>query len=45
MKVLRLRSGPRVGEILNTLFDEVVNKKLENEKKALIKRLREIKLS
>lgn len=45
MKVFRLRSGPRVGEILNTLFDEVVNKKLENEKKALIKRLKEIKLS
>lgn len=45
MKLLRLRPGPKVGEILNTLFDEVVNKKLENEKKALIKRLKEIKSS
>ncbi|MEK7113025.1 MAG: HD domain-containing protein, partial [Patescibacteria group bacterium] len=40
MKVLRLRPGPKVGEVLNTLFEEVVEKKLENEKKTLLKRLK-----
>jgi len=42
MKVLRLRSGPRVGEILNKLFEEVVEKKIDNERKTLLKRLEEI---
>lgn len=41
MKVLRLRSGPKVGEVLNTLFDEVVEKKMDNEKKALLARLKQ----
>ena len=41
MKVLRLRSGPKVGEILEKLFDEVVKKKIPNEKNILIKRLKE----
>jgi len=45
MKVLRLRSGPMVGEILNILFEEVVEKKLENEKRALLSRLKELKTS
>ncbi|MBI2066152.1 hypothetical protein HYT60_01455 [Candidatus Woesebacteria bacterium] len=45
MKVLRLRSGPKVGEILNALFEEVVEKKLENEKKPLVSRLKEFKTS
>ena len=45
MKVLRLRSGPMVGGILNILFEEVVEKKLENEKRALLSRLKELKTS
>ncbi|MBI4153501.1 hypothetical protein HY503_00665 [Candidatus Woesebacteria bacterium] len=45
MKVLRLSPGPKVGEILNVLFEEVVEKKLENEKKALLKRLKELRPS
>jgi tRNA nucleotidyltransferase (CCA-adding enzyme) len=40
MKVLRLRSGPAIGKILNDLFDKVVEKKIENEKAALLKALR-----
>lgn len=40
MKALRLRSGPRVGEILNKLFEEVVEKKLENKKEILLKRIK-----
>jgi len=45
MKELNLKPGPKVGEILNTLFEEVVEKKLENEKKALLSRLKEFKTS
>ncbi|MFV1917231.1 MAG: CCA tRNA nucleotidyltransferase [Patescibacteria group bacterium] len=43
MKVLRLRSGPKVGEVLEKLYEEVVEKKTDNTKKALMKRLKEIK--
>ncbi|MEK7550695.1 MAG: CCA tRNA nucleotidyltransferase [Patescibacteria group bacterium] len=39
MEILRLRSGPRVGEILEKIFEEVVEKKIPNEKKALLKKL------
>ncbi len=39
MKALNLKPGPKVGEILNELFEKVVNKELENEKKALLSRL------
>jgi tRNA nucleotidyltransferase/poly(A) polymerase len=42
MKVLRLRSGPKVGEILNKLFEEVVEKKIENDKDGLLKRLKQL---
>ncbi|MFZ5932609.1 MAG: CCA tRNA nucleotidyltransferase [Patescibacteria group bacterium] len=45
MKELGIKPGPKVGEILNTLFTEVVDKKLANEKKALLKRIREFKSS
>lgn len=45
MAALQLRSGPKVGEILNTLFEEVVEQKLENEKRALLSRLKEFKTS
>jgi len=45
MKVLRLRSGPMVGEILNKLFKEVVEKQLDNTKEALAKRAKEISAS
>ena len=40
MKILNLKPGPKVGEVLNELFEEVVNKKLANEKKTLLKRLK-----
>ena len=42
MKILRLRPGPKVGEILNKLFKEVVEKKIENERTKLLQRLKEI---
>jgi len=42
MKVLRLPSGPKVGEILNKLFEEVVEKKIENDKDGLLERLKQL---
>jgi len=41
MKALKLKPGPKVGEILNTLFEEVVEKKIPNEKSVLLARLKE----
>ncbi len=35
MKILKIKPGPKVGEILKKLFDLVVEGKLKNEKKAL----------
>lgn len=40
MKILNLKPGPKVGEILNKLFEEVVEKKLPNTKEALFKSLK-----
>jgi tRNA nucleotidyltransferase/poly(A) polymerase len=40
MKELNLKPGPEIGKILNDLFDKVVEKKIENEKEALLKVLR-----
>ncbi|PIP14774.1 polynucleotide adenylyltransferase [Candidatus Roizmanbacteria bacterium CG22_combo_CG10-13_8_21_14_all_35_9] len=36
MKVLKLKPGPKIGEVLKNLFDLVVEKKLKNERKALL---------
>ena len=43
MKNLELHSGPIVGKILEKLFNEVVDKKVKNEKEALTIRMKEIK--
>src|SRR3989338_8929704 len=43
MKTLRLRPGPKVGEILNNLFEKVVEKKIENSRDTLLKRIKELK--
>ncbi len=43
MKILNIQPGPKVGEILDKLFEEVINHKIENNKLVLIKRLEEIK--
>ena len=42
MKALKLKPGPKVGEILEKLFKEVEDKKLPNEKKALLAALKQI---
>jgi tRNA nucleotidyltransferase (CCA-adding enzyme) len=43
MKVLKIKPGPQVGEILQKLFDEVVEKKIKNDKKELLKRLNKLR--
>jgi len=45
MKVFNLKEGKKVGLILKQIFDEVVSKKLKNEKKELLKRLEKMKSS
>lgn len=39
MKVLNIKPGKRVGEVLKKIFDEVVEGKTKNEKKILLERL------
>jgi tRNA nucleotidyltransferase/poly(A) polymerase len=39
MNELKIKPGPKVGEILSSLFDEVVAKKIENERNDLLKKL------
>lgn len=36
MRILKLDPGPKVGEILKNIFDQVVDKKIENKKEALL---------
>ena len=36
MKILKLKPGPKIGEILKKIFDQVVEKKLANDKKTLL---------
>lgn len=42
MNVLSLKPGPKVGELLDKLFDEVSEKGLPNEKEVLMEKLKEI---
>lgn len=42
MKELSLSPGPKVGEILQKLFKEVENQAVPNEKKALLKKLKQL---
>lgn len=42
MRELNIKPGPKVGEILNKLFEDVVEKRVENIKEALINHLKEI---
>lgn len=40
MKALKLKPGPKIGEILEKLFKEVEDKKIPNKKKALMEKLK-----
>ncbi|PIV09405.1 polynucleotide adenylyltransferase [Candidatus Roizmanbacteria bacterium CG02_land_8_20_14_3_00_36_15] len=39
MKILKFKPGPKVGEILKELFNQVAEKKLKNERKLLLKEI------
>lgn len=42
MKELNLKPSPKIGQILDQLFQEVVDKKVENKKEVLLKRTKEL---
>lgn len=43
MEILGISPGPKVGEVLNMIFEEVVEKKIENEREKLLEKLEETK--
>src|SRR3990170_8302050 len=43
MKILDIGPGPKVGEVLNKLFEEVVDDEKKNNREYLLKRLKELK--
>lgn len=43
MKKLNIEPSPKVGEILESLFNEVVNKKIDNKKEILIEKIKNYK--
>ncbi|MCL5091152.1 MAG: HD domain-containing protein, partial [Patescibacteria group bacterium] len=43
MKIFDITPGPEIGQILNKIFEEVEEKKIENEREVLLKKLEEIK--
>lgn len=43
MKTLNIKAGPKVGEILEKLFNDIVEKKIENKKDILIEELVKLK--
>jgi len=43
MKILNIKPGPKVGQLLKYLFDRVVEKKLENKREILLKEIKKIK--
>ncbi|OGK52665.1 hypothetical protein A2970_01430 [Candidatus Roizmanbacteria bacterium RIFCSPLOWO2_01_FULL_44_13] len=40
IKMLELKPGPKIGEVLKKIFDEVENKKLKNERKILLEEIK-----
>ena len=45
MKILEIGPGPKVGEILKKLFEEVVDDNKKNEKQYLLRRIKELNKS
>lgn len=43
MKALGMHPGPEIGKLLNSLFDEVVEGKIKNDREALLNRINELK--
>jgi tRNA nucleotidyltransferase/poly(A) polymerase len=45
MRILEIKPGPKVGEVLKYLFEKVVKKKLKNEREVLLKEIEKLKVS
>ena len=45
MKTLHIKPGPKVGEILNKLFEEILEEPSKNEKELLLKRIKVLSFS
>lgn len=43
MKILEIKPGPKVGEVLNKLFEEVMEDYMKNEREYLLKKIEEFK--
>ena len=43
MKILKIKGGPKVGKVLEKLFDEVMDDAKKNKREYLLKRIKEIK--
>ncbi len=44
MKILKIKGGPKVGEVLEKMFDEVMEDSKKNDREYLLKRIKEIKI-
>lgn len=42
MKILKIKPGPKIGEIMNKLFEEVIEDTSKNNKKYLLSRIKEL---
>ncbi len=42
MKILHIKPGPKIGELLQTIFNDVEEGKLQNERDVLLKRIEEL---
>jgi len=42
MEILKIKPGPKVGQVLKTLFDQVVEKKLENKEEVLLEAVKKM---
>ena len=45
MRILEIKPGPKVGEVLKYLFEKVVEKKLKNEREVLLKEIEKFKVA
>ncbi|QQG44638.1 MAG: CCA tRNA nucleotidyltransferase [Candidatus Roizmanbacteria bacterium] len=43
MKILNLKPGPKIGETLNQIFNEVIEGKLKNEREELLKKILDLR--
>jgi tRNA nucleotidyltransferase/poly(A) polymerase len=43
MKILGIKPGPQVGQILNQIFEKIVEGKIKNQRNILLKQIRDLK--